>query len=136
MVGWIWVHLALVSLGKTAKKSTRIRKRLDRVNASPDWLIRQPNANVLNKPFTVSYHSALVFDSHIMTNSFLSRPFQFLESWCRDPMSKMTTEQAWSTIVQGNAAITTCKKLSTTASRLKVWNKEHFGFSHEKIKTL
>lgn len=104
------------------KDRYRMRKKLYRVVASLGWILNHQKANVINKTFTVSDHSAIIFKT-LVKNEFLPRPFRFLGAWCRDPTSIYVIELAWCSNVQGNAALMLCKNLCIVARRLKFWNK-------------
>lgn len=94
-----------------------------------------PNAAVLHAPALASDHLPLILN----TEGHYQRqfcPFKFEAMWVRDPGSYFTVADAWRLRVTGCPTYILSKKLDKVKKRLKLWNKNHFGFIKDRIHSL
>lgn len=71
-----------------------------------------------------------------MENQNKPYPFKFLSSRTRDPTSKYVVKNVWNKQVIGSFALRFSKKIKTTKSALRKWNKIHFTNCEVRIKEI
>uniref|UniRef100_A0A803PT85 Reverse transcriptase domain-containing protein n=1 Tax=Cannabis sativa TaxID=3483 RepID=A0A803PT85_CANSA len=114
---------------------SRVRKRLDRAVACPEWCTHFPHASVKHFPIVNSDHAPLILDSRLSLQKH-RYPFRFLEVWKSDNTCGKTIEKVWVTPCDGHRSFCVVKKLHLAKNALKRWNHDCFGFFNKKLREL
>ena len=109
-----------------------IKENLDIGLYNKDWIMLFPNAQVKHLPAQVNP----LLLSTTSNNPNLPKPFKFEEFWTRDISSHSVIANAWSCHINGSIAFSLSRKIKASKAALKLWNIQHFGNIHYKIKSL
>jgi hypothetical protein len=108
-------------------------ERLDRVVATPDWLLRFPSARVSHlegrwsdhKPIWVSTETAVIPKR---------KPFRFEEVWTSDQGCEAVIEDSWKQDLTGVPMYTVWQKIHACRRGLRLWSRTTFGNITSRIK--
>ncbi|XP_038972705.1 uncharacterized protein LOC120104884 [Phoenix dactylifera] len=105
--------------------SARVRERLDRAFASPDWFLLFPTCRVTHLPRIASDHCPLLISTSLGPRHY--SPFRFEKVWLSYPQSWDIVRDAWRLLVRGDAMHRVSRKLELAKRRLRRWNREVVG---------
>ncbi|KAK9984473.1 hypothetical protein SO802_033998 [Lithocarpus litseifolius] len=115
----------------------RIRERLDRALATPEWLSLFPLAKLYHLSSTVSDYAPLVLRMTQKPRSTIQKkPFRFESMWLKDQRCEQVVTDAWEkglASAEGNV-LQNC--LEQCRSSLDAWNKKAFGHVGKKVAEL
>ena len=76
-----------------------------------------------------------MLDTHFESET-LNRPFRFEAMWTKEEGSKVVVDNASQVEVEGSHGFRLANKLERMKKDLEKWNREVFGISKERIKSL
>ena len=82
-----------------------------------------------------SNHNPILLDTHFESET-LNHPFRFEAMWMKEEISRVMVDNAWQFEVEESHGFRLTNKLEKTKKDLKKWNREVFGISKERIKSL
>lgn len=114
-----------------------IKERLDRFLANRNWLVAFKNATVEHLISEVSNHVPIMLNTARRDFKIGRRPIHFIEAWTSNASSLDVVNEAWGTHVRGGMeSHRVRRRLNATAKALRIWNRTHFGYAHERILVL
>lgn len=138
--------VGVVNLGWVGKRFTWenrqegnafIKERLDRFIANKDWLEIFEEAMVEHLNSEASDYAPILLSTDGGEVRTGMRPFQFLEMWITNMSSHNVVQRAWDLQVRGGMEThKVLRRLQATAKALREWNRNHFGYTQERIKML
>lgn len=98
-----------------------IQERLDHVFANSKWNALYPDAYVQHLERVHSDHYPVLLSLHRLPSAFFPRPFRFQPMWLSHPSFSHLVHDVWIDAPNLQLAI------DQFGSKVKVWNKDHFG---------
>lgn len=113
-----------------------IKERLDRAVADKLWLEIFSSASVQHMIREKSNHCQILLET-VPQRKIENCPFRYFKAWNSYPLSNHVVDSAWNKDWKGGMHChRLIRSLSTTATTLKKWKHNHFGYMHTKIKEL
>ena len=119
------------------ENGVRIRERLDRALATPEWISLFPLAKLYHLSSLVSDHAPLVLCVVPKPRGRRQKkPFQFELMWLKDQRCEQVVNDAWQKGLSSAECNVLQKCLEQCRSSLDDWNKEVFGHMGKKVAEL
>ncbi|XP_068474698.1 uncharacterized protein [Phaseolus vulgaris] len=113
------------------KSNGSVKRRLDRVLVTEEWLDHWPMSKQYVQRREVSDHCAIVVKS--MAKDWGPKPFRTIDAWMLEKGFSEMIKEKWSSYdVQGCEFVKCKEKLKRMKGDLKAWNMDVFGNIHSK----
>ena len=101
-------------------------ERLDRVVATPDWLLSFPSARVYHLEGRWSDHKPIWVSTETVVIP-KKKPFRFEEVWTSDQGCEAVIEASWKQDLTGVPMYTMWQKIHACRRGLRLWSRTNFG---------
>jgi hypothetical protein len=105
--------------------SVRIRERLDRAIASPEWMCKFGKAGVKVLPMVGSDHAPIVLDCFLHEDRG-KKPFRFFEAWAHVPECRDIVSSVWLPTGTGSGGGPLMEKTRRVGKLLQQWQAKHW----------
>lgn len=109
----------------------RVESKIDRVLVNGDWVNMFPNSYATFLRLGVSNHSpSLVHTQYGICGR--PKPFKFFDMWVQHKDFIEVVKVGWNIHVSGSPLFRVTQKLKSIKNKLKIWNRDVFGWVDEK----